>query len=331
MKLLLTLFAFLLAGCASFQQSESEVYKRVSGGRLEKWLDLHEAAILHLPYAWAAVAAYQDADDPKRSPLKITSECPEPHEFLNSKGWILWEDLPLLRQKSTSDPESAVEKMRKYHLRAEVWANPKLGQVIVAFGGTAATSLQDWKANFRWFLKPFGTYDAYDVLTEVFVPLFVNAFERKQNSPEGKWLSSAEVISVGHSLGGGLAQRFSYEINSKGGVPRVKNVFAFDPSPVSGKRGVENWEKAANGLTIYRIYNRGEVLASVRSLLALYEDPPEGQGQKWIDIRYKDGWSWKTLLPIGAIHAHAMFDLACFLKQAAVREKVNQASDATPK
>jgi Lipase (class 3) len=281
------------------------------------WLPLNQAAKLHLHYAWAAVAAYQDSDDPYRSPLIVTDVCPEPHEFLQSQGWILWQDMPLLGQKS--NPESAIEKMRKAHLRAEVWANPELRQVVVAFGGTAGTNLQDWKANFRWILKPIGTYDEYDLLSDLFVPLFVETFKRKQAFPDGEWLAKAKVVSVGHSLGGGLAQQFSYALNSRGGTPRVENVYAFDPSPVSGKRGVDNWEKAANGLTINRIYNRGEILASVRSML-FWKDLPEAQGQQWIDIRYKDAWTWKTLLPIGAVQAHGMFDLACFMKQAVERK-----------
>ena len=49
-------------------------------------------------------------------------------------------------------------------------------------------------------------------------------------------------------------------------------------------------------------------------VLALAEDPPERQGQHWIDIRYRDKWSWRTLLPSGSVHAHGMYDLACFMK-----------------
>lgn len=42
-------------------------------------------------------------------------------------------------------------------------------------------------------------------------------------------------------------------------VPSVKEVYAFDPSPVSGKRDSPGYEELAKGLTSYRIYNRGEL------------------------------------------------------------------------
>ena len=311
---LAAVLAIVLAGCASTDQTESEVYKRISGGKLEKWLSLHDAAVLHWPYAWAAVAAYQDADDPKRGPLDTTAECPEPNSFLEAQEWELWKELPMLKQEG--QPSLASEKMRDVHLRAQVWANSKEGKVVVAFGGTAATSYQDWKSNLRWLLAPFHPHDAYEVLSETFIPVFVAAYQQRSALPDGDWLKKAQLISTGHSLGGGLAQRFAYEINGKSDVPRIREIFAFDPSPVSGKRGVDHWQESAKGLTIYRIYNRGETLASIRSIFAMVEDPPEGEGQKWIDIRYRENWSWKTLLPSGSVHAHGIFDLACFMKRA---------------
>lgn len=305
----------LLAGCASMEQTESEVYQRVSGGRLQKWLSLPQAAARHWPYAWASVAAYQDADDPKRQPLQTTSECPSPDRLLPAQGWTLWDELPLLRQ--TDAPGSAGEQLRRVHLRAEVWANAREHKVVVAFGGTAGTSLDDWQANLRWLLAPLHLRDQFVVLSDTFLPAFVEAYRQRSAAPGGGWLKSAQVVSTGHSLGAGLAQRFAYALNAGSGVPRVREVYAFDPSPVSGKRGVEGWEAAADGLTIYRVYNRGEILASLRSILAFVEDPPQAQGQRWIDIRYKSQWSWRTLLPDGWVHAHGLFDLACVMKQAA--------------
>lgn len=297
----------------SMRQTQEEVYRRFSNGQLSPWLSVSEASTLHWPYAWAAVASYQDSDDPKRKPLKTTPECPEPHAFLSRAGWSLWEELPLL--KTPSSPGTASYEIRRVHLRPEVWSSEKEGKVIVAFAGTAAASLQDWKSNFRWVLAPFPRHDAFDVLTTTFVPEFVNAYRKRRDQPGGEWLKTAQVISTGHSLGAGLAERFAYSLNAKYGIPRVKDVYAFDPSPVSGKRSVEGWEEQARGLTIYRIYNRGEILASIRSIFALIEKPPIREGQTWIDIRYRDNWTWRTLLPSGTVHAHGMYDLACFMKK----------------
>jgi hypothetical protein len=95
----------------------------------------------------------------------------------------------------------------------------------------------------------------------------------------------------------------------------VTIVYGFDPSPVSGKRGVPYFQETAKGLTIYRIYNRGESLAGVRSLLK-WGNPGDkrNDGQTWIDVRYRSNWSWRTLLPSGTVKAHGMVDLACFMK-----------------
>ena len=187
--------------------------------------------------------------------------------------------------------------MRKIHLRAEVWSNAKTNQVVVAFGGTAGSSLYDWQANLRWILGFFESKDEYTVLTTSFVPTFVAEYLRRETEPEWGWLKGANVISTGHSLGGGLSQRFAYSLQAKSGIPTVKEVYAFDPSPVSGKRSSPEFAEQAKGLTIYRIYNRGEILASLRSFIR-FGNPADrrNQGQTWVDIRYRDNWSWKTLL-----------------------------------
>jgi len=303
-----------LASCASLEQTDQEVYRRLSGETLKPWLSVQDASLLHWPYAWSAVAAYQDADDPKRKPLEVTSECPEPHDFLSKQGWELWKELPLLRVKD-GEPTPAADQMRSVHLRAEVWSNKAAHQVIIAFGGTAAASLEDWKSNLRWILAPFHPHDAYTVLTDVFVPEFEKEYKRRIAMADGEWLKTARVVAVGHSLGGGLAQRFAYSLPQDKGIPRVSEVYAFDPSPVSGKRSVPDFERQAGGLTIYRIYNRGEILASMRSLLQLSNSGnARNQGQVWIDIRYKNNWSWRTLLPSGSVHAHGMHSLAGFMK-----------------
>jgi len=297
------------------EQTEDQVYKRESGDKLRFWLPTREASQKHWPYAWAAAAAYQDKDDPKRKKLPVTLECPEPHDFMFQQGWTLWTELPLLQERS-GELQPAAKLMRDKHLRVEVWSSEKDQKVIVAFGGTAASSSEDWKSNLRWFLAPFSSHDAYDAVTDVFVPEFIKAFKKKSGEQGWQWLKTAQVVATGHSLGGGLAQRFAYSLGPDQGIPYVHEVYAFDPSPVSGKRSTPGHEKVAKGLTIFRIYNRGEALASMRSILQLTNQNNAGeQGQTWIDIRYRDGWTWRTLLPSGSVHAHGMYSLACFMKK----------------
>jgi len=302
-----------LSGCASFQQTKDDVYLREGGSLLKPWKSTAEASTIHLPYAWASVSAYLHEVDDKD--ITITDACPEPHAFLGSRGWSLWTELP--RVGRLSKPSNDLEqKLKDAHLRAEVWENSKENTVIVAFGGTA--SLKDLGANARWFFS-FGDPDAYEVLTADFLPEFLKAYKIRSNKPDGAWLKSAKIISTGHSLGGGLAQRFAYSLKPSEVSAKVHEVYAFDPSPVSGKRSVDGFEETAKGLTIYRIYNRGEFLAGIRSILQPFNWGNErNQGQTWIDIRYASGWGWRTLLPTGWLRAHGMHELACFIKDNAV-------------
>jgi hypothetical protein len=262
------------------------------------------------------LAAYQDSDDPKRKPLEISANRPEPHAFLETHKWVQWTDLPSLKERPGEKLTDTAKAMREVHLRAEVWSDPLTKQVVVAFGGTAVTSWQDWKSNLRWVLSYFDSQDEYTVLTDKFVPAFQGVFELRATQPGWEWLKEAKIVSTGHSLGGGLAQRFAYSLAGKNDIPRVQAVFAFDPTPVSGKRSSPNFEEQAKGLTIYRIYNRGEILASLRSLVH-FGNPGDrrNQGQTWIDIRYCDDWTWRSLLPSGSVHAHGMSDLAYFMAE----------------
>lgn len=307
-------YVCVLAGCANWNQSKSEVYRRESGDMLKPWKSVQDASKIHWPYAWAAVSAYQDSDDPKRKPLETRPNCPEPHVFLAGRGWVPWETLPMLKARPSEKYSVLAQEMRNIHLRAEVWSDAVTKQVVVAFGGTAASSLDDWKANFRWVLSLVDPKDQYTVLTDSFIPAFKEEYLWRAGQPGWEWLKDAQIVSTGHSLGGGLAQRFAYSLQATSGIPTVKTVFAFDPSPVSGKRSSPDFEDQAKGLTIYRIYNRGEIVAGLRSLV-LFGNPGErrNQGQSWVDIRYRNNWTWSTLLPSGSVHAHGMYDLACFM------------------
>lgn len=307
-------YVSILGACSSWSQPESEVYRRESGDSLKPWKSVEDASESLWPYAWSAVSAYQDSDDPKRKPLETRPNCPEPHVFLAERGWVQWTTLPPLKARPVEKYSALAHEMRNVHLRAEVWSDVTTKQVVVAFGGTAASSMDDWKANLRWIFSLFDSKDQYTVLTDSFIPAFTQEYLWKAEQSGWEWLKDAKIVSTGHSLGGGLAQRFAYSLRVASGIPTAKAVFAFDPSPVSGKRSSPDFEDQAKNLTIYRIYNRGEILASLRSLVH-FGNPGDrrNQGQKWVDIRFRSHWTWRTLLPSGSVHAHGMYDLACFM------------------
>jgi pimeloyl-ACP methyl ester carboxylesterase len=141
----------------------------------------------------------------------------------------------------------------------------------------------DWRANLRWFL-PGGHRDAYIDVVRTFAPAFVDELAKRL---DGRAPQSIELISTGHSLGGGLAQQFAYAHCLDERVPRVSSVYAFDPSPVTGffsvKRKVRNINRKT--LEIDRIYERGEILAVVRSIMSVLWKPsrtaPKIRGRRY--------------------------------------------------
>jgi pimeloyl-ACP methyl ester carboxylesterase len=185
--------------------------------------------------------------------------------------------------------------------------------VAVTFGGTVFNNEMDWRANLRWFL-PGGSRDEYTDVVRTLAPAFIKEFRtRMSQQPHG----SVELISIGHSLGGGLAQQFAYAHCLEPDVPRVTKVCAFDPSPVTGffsvKRSVRNQNRKM--LEINRIYERGEILAVVRSITSVLWKPsrraPEISG-----TRYFLFFAWNPIV------GHSMVRMAVRMSKAAGHWKV---------
>ncbi|MEO8321589.1 MAG: hypothetical protein ABI561_25075 [Bradyrhizobium sp.] len=148
-----------------------------------------------------------------------------------------------------------------------VWARTRFPQkegascseVSIAFRGTVL-SMSDWISN----LDPvtgFATDNHYRQLRRNIDAIIkkittLDCYRRAKNRPQ--------IVSVGHSLGAGLAQ-FSGLANHPG-RPRITKVFAFDPSPITGAGYVDKQVLAQNaaGLEIDRIYQSGEALQGLR-------------------------------------------------------------------
>jgi len=200
-------------------------------------------------------------------------------------------------------PQDVLNQMKASHLRVEVWTKNEPPSIAVAFGGTVFTSGKDWKSNLRWFLPKHK--DEYSQIVDVFGPAFVAEFCGGNGASKWAHLKNAAIYSTGHSLGGGLAQQFAYSLPKNSEERRVAQVFAFDPSPVTGfysvDKALRDMNKAA--LRIDRIYERGEILAILRSLTSLFVKP----SAKSPTIR---GVRYSLFVPANPIRSHSMLELA---------------------
>ncbi|MFK7893017.1 MAG: hypothetical protein AB8B63_19540 [Granulosicoccus sp.] len=143
-------------------------------------------------------------------------------------------------------------RIRISGLKYQFWYSEARNEFIVVFRGTSG-KLGDWWANLRWFTRFIpGVDDHYDIVRQGMQPLAEQI--RQIYGP-------TICISVaGHSLGGGLAQQAAYAASD------VRNVYAFNSTPVTGYFEVEKSRRLANanGLRIVRIFEHGEVLAFLR-------------------------------------------------------------------
>lgn len=301
--------AVFLASCASLEQQPDQAWIRAPGHREGSLAPVATKAQEHWQYAWISEAAYQESEGEGAG---FDSDCQDPKTVLEENGWSKWRDFP--------DGELASD-LKKAHLRAEVWYNPRLNTITVAFGGTVFRSGQDWISNLRWFI-PGDRNDEYTALVRRFIPAWRAKFVALKGKPENKLLASATLVSTGHSLGGGLAQQFAYALPNDGGLPRVSKVYAFDPSPVTGYYSVERSIRDANrqNLEIERIYENGEVLASLRSLLAVVY-PLAERAPAITEIRYNLFADPRTrsikARARAAVHQHSIAVLASAMTKAA--------------
>jgi len=258
----------------AFKQQSSMVVVRLPGHR---WFGDPEpaqaSAAEDLPYALLSFSAYAD---PSSRDEKDVATLTEAQTGLGAQ-WHRWPDFP--------GPDLQKE-MNSVHLRAQVWEKAPDHLIVVTFGGTVATNIDDWKSNAHWsHLFP---KDEYTVLNDVFARAFAEELAHKIRQPETEYRHPIRLQTTGHSLGAGLAEKFAYSLPAtEYRIPRVEKVYAFDPSPVTSFLNTKGSIRKENvqGLVIDRIFERGEVLAVLRAITAVFHRPSTSN-PKVTQLRY---------------------------------------------
>lgn len=222
------------------------------------------------------------------------------YQPLNIPGWNRWANFP---------SDKTIHQAEKTGLHLEVMQNNN--RIAVVFRGTESTSWKDWKSNLRWlnFFLPY-VKDQYTVIAKIVGKEFVDAMHERQ-------LEECQIISTGHSLGGGLAQHFAYSLppTKRGNqqLIRVGKVYAFDPSPVTGwsTAGPGKYDNV-EGLHIDRVFEHGEALAYLRLFIS-YIDPPPALNPSVREIRFN------VVESINPFKNHSMRLLAVSLMQESLK------------
>jgi len=297
-----------LGGCAAFDQADSLALVRRPGNRMYddpqsasvSAKDLWQYAVLsENMYAPKAEGRTAEVGEKTVEASQYVRACfPQPRVRFPLDGWKPWENFP-------------PKDLHMKGLYFEVWETTTRPAVIaVAFRGTEAADPEDWKANFRWFLRfvPFYT----DEYVEVSRSLGRALIDRlKTRLAEGTLDRNVRLVATGHSLGGGLAQHLAYSLPTDGSgdrtLPRITKVYAFDPSPVTGWSTVPRdlREGNARGLETARAFEHGEILAYVRLILS-YVNPPSKTNPAITEIRY-------NFIKSNPLRSHSMRMMACAL------------------
>lgn len=240
----------LLSGCITFPQKKDHLIYRdkphepkqlpvidIPTGRIDKNLTHVEH------FALLSANVYET--------YETSNSCVDDGKRFNLQQWsmIMPNDLP-------NFPVTPEWNIKVGVVGYEVWVNDNDKIISIVFRGTDFNEYEDWAANLRWITRPIPLlWDQYEQVEDLISPLL--------DYIQNRWGNEYKVITTGHSLGGGLAQQAAYADK------RVDQVIAFDPSIVTGFYSIPApiRNESKQGLTIYRVYEHGEILAYLRLLM----------------------------------------------------------------
>jgi DUF2974 family protein len=265
--------ALTLAACAV--QAKDQVYVGVDT-QMPQPARARDYAALYAPYAMMATLAYTNP-----SGLDEAQHCPSYDNLGNAppgeserdaefrtterrwlkdlKGWG-WEcrfgiygNLKCPKMYSGCHPVSGLE----FH----IWRRMVNGhcEAVIAFRGTDKDDLGDWISNFRWFYRLVPKFDQYAQVQTHITNIVQQIKKHGCNGP------GTQIVTAGHSLGGGLAQQAAYaDANAD-----IHYVYGFDPSPVTGFFDVSELlrKHSTEKLGVDRAFEAGEILALPRMII----------------------------------------------------------------